>query len=215
MTVARHENLMSTFSRFVRICLVGGVLCGASGCASLWSEKKLSPELDLRRQNVVMVPFKQGNRWYFESEAGAEFSRFLFLHLQRDCKGFQEVSDTQVEEEIATNLDEKVPWASVGSRVDADYVVFGTIEKISFDSQEVYGMFQGRVVATCKVWDVRADRQVFSRRVAVQYPENPDHGGVIVSFEQNRPEVQRKLFLLATKKLVLLFCGGTIEMRDQ
>lgn len=179
---------------------VGGV-----GCNALRNERFVEPQIDIRDSSVVVLPFAEGRMWYFESAAGARFSRLFAYRLQREC-GVALRADSAIDKEIQQSLDDPPPWSEWGERLGADYLVLGTIKRLEFTDDKVIGMVQGSMVVEVMVWDVEANAPLdVPVRASGRFPEDPEEGGAFM--EHSEEELQQTLFAKTAEKLVEVFCG--------
>ncbi|MEM7260720.1 MAG: hypothetical protein AAF488_01930 [Planctomycetota bacterium] len=188
-------------------CLV--LLLGSTGCHLLYKEKFVDPEYDLRDSQLIVVPFRDLDHWYYEVAEGRELAKFVMVELQRECD-LEVVGGAEVENAVWDNVEE-VDWTEVGKSVEADFVLYGTIRELRNDTRGVVGFLRGTVRVDLSVWDVEKGELAFERRVQTIYPEDVESGDIGVTFEQSRAELRKQLFARAAKKVSATFCGEWVD----
>ena len=191
------------------VVAVSFFLSGCSPFALLYREKFVEPDYDLRDERVVVVPFKDLRKWYFEVAEGRDLATGISARLSTEG-GVEPVGGKKIHEAVWDNVDE-VDWTAVGELVDADYVLYGTIREFHNDARGVVGIVRGRLTLDLLVWNVEEDRLAFQAPIEIIYPEDIESGEIMVSMEQSDRELRIKLFAKAIKKIGALFCGEWVD----
>lgn len=186
------------------------VLCllfagGTIGCNI--TEDRVEPDYDLRGADVFVVPFSHGYDWHYESKTGNRLGQTLEVALANDCGGLKTIRNKPVQSEIRTDLSDKVDWLSYGERVEAEYLIVGEIDKITYDNPRLVGMLQGYLEGRYEVWNIAEGRRDYTRQLQVRFPGDPDSGEVFISFEQSRTEIENALLATTAKEIAKHLCG--------
>ncbi|MEM7260721.1 MAG: hypothetical protein AAF488_01935 [Planctomycetota bacterium] len=185
------------------------VLLTTVGCDMLKEKKFVEPNFDLRDSQIIVVPFRDLQHWYYEVEEGRELAKFIVADLQRECD-LDVVGGAEVENAVWEDV-EAVDWAEVGRSVNAKYVLFGVIRELRNDSRGMVGVLRGTVSVDLSVWDVEKDEVAYRERIQKIYPDNVESGEIGVSFEQSHRELREQLFLRVAKRVSATFCGEEVD----
>ncbi len=183
-----------------------------SGCSIfglLYREKFVDPDYDLTDRKVVIIPFKDMRKWYFEVPEGRDLATGIAARLASEGD-VEPVGGKEVHEAVWDNVDE-VDWAEVGELVGADYVLYGTIREFRNNAKGVVGVMRGRLRLDVSVWDVKLDKLAYQAPIETIYPEDIESGDIMVSMEQNERELRIKLFGKAIRKIGAMFCGEWVD----
>ena len=191
----------------VRLRRLGYAVCLAAslGCSAI--DRKVPPVYDIRGSRVLIVPFRSGNYWHYESKDGNRLGQSIEGAMQTDCGGLQTIRNRPLQEEIRRDLSDEIPWLEYARRAEVDYLIVGEIESLSLEEPSMIGMFQGRIRVRYEVWDVRGGKRGYTRALEVRFPENPEAGEVYISFEQSREEITVALMAAAGRKIAGHLCG--------
>lgn len=186
------------------------------GCDSLYNRRFEEPveELDLRDQRVLVVGFREGESWYGDSVNGRELQRWIYNYLQKECDDTELATDEAAmtaQTAIYDCVEETVPWSAIGVDAEVDRIIFGEIRALVFEKPNMIGMFQGELDLVVHVWDVEAGAS-HSWQKSFRFPEDPERGEVMPSFEMNEREVRGKLYRMACEDITLNFCGKLVPI---
>jgi len=174
-------------------------------CSSI--DRYVPPVYDIRGKKVLVVPFRYGNYWHYESKEGNRLGQSLEVALQNDCGGLEAIRDRPVQDEIRKDLSDSVDWIGYGRRSKVEYLIVGEIEKLGYENPGLVGMFQGRVRVRYEVWDIIAGQRGYVRQVEVRVPEDPEAGEVYISFEQSKDEIETALLAETGRRIAGHLCG--------
>ena len=198
------------------LVLVGVVALLQFGCDSLYNQRFQDPleEFDLRKQRVLVVGFREGKGWYGDSINGRELQRWIHNYLQQECDNTELAADEAAEAAAAKDYDcvaDTVPWSQIAAEADVDRIIYGEIRTLVFEQPKMIGMFMGHLDLVVKVWDAEEDRTV-SWQKTFRFPQDPEQGEVMPSFEMNEQEVRNKLYRIACEEITLDFCGKLVPI---
>ncbi len=188
------------------LLLVGvGFPAAFTGCSAI--DQYVPPVYDIRGSTVLIVPFRNGNHWHYESKEGNRLGQAIEAAMGSECGGLKTIRDRAIQNEIRTDLTDEVNWLDYGRRSRVDYLIVGEIDKVSFENPQMVGMFQGDLRAHYEVWDIQQGIRGFARTLQLRFPEGPDSTEVFISFEQSREEIETALMAEAGRKIAGLLCG--------
>lgn len=194
-------------------CIAAALLLLAiAGCDAFYNRRFVDPEpgADLRNRVVLVVPFKEQG-WYGESSIGNQIGLGLTTHLQSECSSTDFLTGDEQQralEVVFDWLEGPIPWGQIGRDAGVDAIVMGQVQVFSFAQPRIVGLLSGRMRLLVRVWDVAEDKFTFVRQLAFSFPNDPEHGEIAPSFEQNRSDITRHLILLASREISKLFCGA-------
>ena len=190
------------------LLLVGvAVLMGVPGCLWVFQQEFVEPEFDIRDRYVMVLPFRHKKYWYGETQEGRQLALRIGYEIQAECDGVVHIHADEVEAMLANNVQEPVPWKELGTIAEADYLIFGTIRRLSLKNPRMVAMLTGELRCLVRVYNVDRDMIEYEREIEVRHPKDPSGGQIQIAFEQNEPQVKRKLYALMGTEIQRLLCG--------
>ena len=162
----------------------------------------------------MALGFKEGKGWFGDSRNGRDLQRQILDYLSKECGNSEFVGGDVAaiaEAQIYDCVEDTVPWSRIGAEADVDRIVFGEIRTLVYEKPNMVGMFQGELDLLVTVWDVEEDRSSSWHKTFI-FPEDPERGEILPSFEINEREVRRKLYLLACEEVTVDFCGKLVPI---
>lgn len=185
----------------------------ACGCRVFTADKFEEPRFDVRGHNLLLLPFRQGKLWYYESPRGSEMARAVAVHLQENCSSAL-MDDSQVQKQILENFEDPPPLARWGKAAGARFVIYGDLIDLSTRRQSIIGMVQGHIQVSFQVWDVEKDQLVFEdESIELSFPRDPSRESAGV-FEFTEEEIYRKLLTRAAERVAGAVCGRRVDPTD-
>jgi len=185
--------------------LFWGVSLLGMGCTGV--ERMVEPAYDIRGRVVLVVPFRYGNFWHYQSKEGNRLGQSLEVALGANCGSFEAIRNRPIQKEIEGDLSDVVDWLDYGRRAGVKFLIVGEIERVRLENPKMVGMWQGQIRAKYEVWDIVAGQKGYSRTIEHRFPENPDSGQVFISFEQSKEEIETALLANTAKKIAGHLCG--------
>jgi len=157
----------------VRIFLFAALAVSLAGCSSVGGSVTYKP-LVRAKGKVLFVPFRSERGYYYDDEGGTVIAAAAAAELERnspDAVALDSSASMHLVRALAVN--EKVTpsdWASLGSEVGADWVVFGSVGEISWQDKMDPSVPRCNFTVTYEVIQVARKRAVLGRTVSGVYP---------------------------------------------
>ena len=209
--------------RFLSILLLGLLIAAAPGCRLLYSvaaiplrliipdTTKHKAEFKIDGRSIVVIPFKDKRRGYFESRDGLDLSAAVMGELgSRPGVKAKVMDPQQVRLAFPNQRLEDVGWAKIGKQVGADLVMFGDIETFTLKRPGYIGVLQGNCRMKVYIYDVKDGTIPWSKTLQTWWPES---GPPVAASDVEAGEFRQQLIAFTAFKLAQSFYNWEEKMR--
>ena len=162
-------------------------------------------EYDLSNKTIVVIPFKDQQNNYFDSQTGIDLANAVvgeFLQWRKETK-MKDVKDAGQVRLLFPNRDlASVGWANVGRQVGAQLVLVGDIQRFTLRDPGTIGLVRGTCRLNFTIIDVDKGGPAFAKQLAVYCP---DRGAGIAESSVDMEEFRQQLLAQAAHSVVKTF----------
>ena len=178
------------------LCVLGTCLCWVTGCAGAMaqqanpSDRKVEKEFDLMGKTVVVIPFREERRTYFESQDGADLAQLVGAQLERRVTGVRVVSADPIRKNYDPQTLENVEPTKLGATAGAQMVMVGNLRQFTLQDPGVIGMLHGTCIVDLTLFDAKTGKPAWSKRMTINYP---DYGPGVPEPDTSRSSMREML----------------------
>ena len=165
-------------------------------------------EYDLQSLNaaIVVVPFKEKDGLYFDSEKGRYLARLVELQVRANLKNIRLISSNKILESETPLQLETADWESIGKKLAADYVLLGKITSFTTKDPRSVNVLLGRSGVEVELLSVSEGAAcVWTKRISSQFPEDMGELAGVPTFQMNEEAIHDGLLLAAARDVVANF----------
>jgi len=152
---------------------------------------------------ILVVPFKEKEGFYFESQKGRDLARLVELQMRANLKNIRLVSSNKVLESETPLRLETADWAAIGKALGADYILLGKISLFRTKEPGAVNLLMGKSVVDVELLAVQEEgRSVWSKRIDSKFPEDVNELGGVSTFHIDEETIHDGLLLAAAKEIV-------------
>ena len=156
-----------------RRCIGLGILAVTSlvmaGCIA--ENRVIQREALSAKGNVVFVPFKDSSGYYYDSASGTAIANAATEALAINAKRVFPVPYGPARGVVRSGIvEQKVDWQKAGQAAKADFVVYGSIDEISWKDPDDPGIPKCIFTVTYSVYDVAKNADIYGATLSGRYP---------------------------------------------
>jgi len=192
--------------QWTTVLMTTALLTVLGGCASLTVKQ---PAALKAKGTILVVPLREPNLFYFDSEAGIEMASFASAAIQNNMTELEALDYRTTRGAIrALLLSETIAeadWVQIGLDAGADYVLYGTIDLLRWTEPENPSMPRGVFTITYYVMDVAQCAEVLRMTVSSRYPYRTLSDDGMAVFEMTTNELKQRTYHYAGELLAETF----------
>lgn len=200
-------------TRRMTLGLVAAVLAAlAAGCGpivvagarlAMPDTTTIKAEYTIGATPVVVIPFRDAGRTYYESGDGLDLASAVSGELMTRKAATVVRSDEAVRAKFAGQNLEQAGWAEVGRAADATLVLTGDIQTFRLKDPGVIGMLRGYSLVSVRLYDVSKNCLVYSASGIETWV--PEYGAGVAESDVNPEKLRNALVASTAMKIVQKF----------
>lgn len=164
--MAEAKHCIRTFRKAVAVVAAAVLLFGCAG-QNLFPA---GPEVKAKG-GILFVPFKDASSYYYDSPAGIAVADRAAEAVAVNVHDVSAVPCESARGQVRSSvMDKKTDWTKVGRGCGADYVVYGSIDRISWSDPSDPAIPRCFFTITYSVYDVSKSADIYRVTKSGKYP---------------------------------------------
>ncbi|MFH1022253.1 MAG: hypothetical protein V1809_02570 [Planctomycetota bacterium] len=153
------------------------LVVAAAGCFGPQNSRRVKAEFSIPPGTLAIVPFREGEGGYFESEAGLAVVRTVGGRLtQAGIRGLKLLDLESIRRILGnTDIDGTKPQ-ELQKRLGADYLLLGHITTLRVKEPKDVNILRGTIVMDLRLIDLRQGTMLWRGSERLQYPKRQPFG---------------------------------------
>lgn len=126
----------------------------------------------LKSEKILVIPFKEKDGFYFESEKGRKLAEQIELNMRHKIKNLEIIDSSSVLKSETPLQLETADWASTGRNLGAGYILLGEIISFKPRDSRAANPLSGSATVDAKLLKISdGAKAVWLRKVNSHFPE--------------------------------------------